>query len=246
LWFLAVLIGLGVLTPAALAAVRRWGAWSALAPWAVVSVVDGLRFALWPAAPAWLGWLNVPAAWLVPYLLGIAAAQGRLRGRGTGAALLAAGALGALALVRWGGYPASMVGVPGQGRSNLDPPSLVVVYLAVAQVGAVCWLWQPLSRLLRHPAPAALATAVNRRIFTIFLWHQSALLLVVGAVVALSGPPAGLLLRPTGLAWVGYRLAWLPVFALALAALVGVFHRVETVRRPVPVPPPRVPVSDPG
>ena len=29
--------------------------------------------------------------------------------------------------------------------------------------------------------------AVNRRIFTIFLWHQSALLLVVGAALALSG-----------------------------------------------------------
>jgi peptidoglycan/LPS O-acetylase OafA/YrhL len=230
LWFLAVLVGLSLLTPAARAAVRRWGALAALGPLAVVVTVDLVRFGLWPDAPGQLGWVNVVAAWLVPYLLGIAAAQGRLPARGTGPVLLVAGALGALALVRWGGYPVSMVGVPGQGRSNLDPPSLVVVCLALAQIGAVLCLWQPLSRLLRRPLPLAVARQVNQRIFSIFLWHQSALLLVTGVTLALAGPLAGLVQRPTGTDWIVHRVLWLPVLLAVLAGLCALLHPVERLR----------------
>ena len=240
LWFLGVLVGLSLLTPLARAAVRRWGGYSALAPLAVVVAVDLVRFGLWPAAPGQLGWVNVVAAWLVPYLLGMAAATGRLP-RHCGPVLLGAGALGALALVLWAGYPVSMVGVPGQGRSNLDPPSLVVVCLALAQIGAVLCLWQPLSRLLRRPLPQAVAREVNRRIFTIFLWHQSALLAVTGVTLAVSGPLAGLVQRPTGTDWIAHRVLWLPVLFVVLAALCGLLHPVERLRpaRRVRVPQPR-------
>jgi Acyltransferase family len=229
LWFLAVLVGLSLLTPLARAVVRRWGALAALAPLAVVAAVDLVRFGLWPAAPGQLGWVNVVAAWLVPYLLGMAAASGRLP-RHAGPVLLGAGALGALALVHWAGYPVSMVGVPGQNRSNLDPPSLVVVCLALAQIGAVLCLWQPLSRLLRRPLPQAVAREVNRRIFTIFLWHQSALLLVTGVSLAVAGPLAGLVQRPAGTDWIAHRVLWIPVFLVALAGVCVLLHPVERLR----------------
>jgi peptidoglycan/LPS O-acetylase OafA/YrhL len=230
LWFLAVLVGLTLATPAALAAVRRFGAWSALGPLAVVATVDVLRYAAWPAAPAALGWLNVPAGWLVPYLLGAALARGGLRSRWAGPALLGIGLAGALALVLAAGYPVSMVGVPGQGRSNLDPPSLAVVAVAVAQVGAARCLWGPLTRLLRRPVLWAGVALVNLTLFTVFLWHQSALLLVVGVTGALTGPLPGLVDRPTGAGWIADRLLWLPVFAAVLAALCALFRPVERLR----------------
>jgi hypothetical protein len=107
LWFLGVYAGLTALTPAALWLVRRFGAWAAAFPAAVVAVADLVRFGL--HGPSWVGWVNLPAGWLVPYLLGIAWALGSLRGR-RGPALMLAGAAATAALIAWAGYPASMVG----------------------------------------------------------------------------------------------------------------------------------------
>ena len=70
LWFLGVYAVLTALTPAAMWLVRRFGAWAAAFPVAVVAVADLIRFGL--HGPSWVGWANLPAGWLVPYLLGIA------------------------------------------------------------------------------------------------------------------------------------------------------------------------------
>ena len=116
LWFLGVYAVLTALTPAATWLVRRFGAWAAAFPVAVVAAADLVRFGL--HGPSWVGWVNLPAGWLVPYLLGIAWAQGRLaqgqlRGRRVPALMLAGGAAATAALIAWAGYPASMVGVNG-------------------------------------------------------------------------------------------------------------------------------------
>ena len=81
LWFLGVAAGLTALTPLAVALVRRLGAAAALIPLAVVAVDDAVRFGL--GGPSWVGWINLPAGWLVPYLLGIAWARGAFAGRGS-------------------------------------------------------------------------------------------------------------------------------------------------------------------
>jgi len=74
-----------------------------------------------------VGWVNVAAGWLVPYLLGIAWAQGSLRGRLLPALMLAGGAAATAALIAWAHYPASMVGMNGARISNLNPPTLAAV-----------------------------------------------------------------------------------------------------------------------
>jgi fucose 4-O-acetylase-like acetyltransferase len=89
LWFLGVYAVLTALTPAATWLVRRFGAWAAALPVAVVAATDLVRFGL--SGPAWVGWVNVAAGWLVPYLLGIAWALGSLRGRRVPALMLAGG-----------------------------------------------------------------------------------------------------------------------------------------------------------
>ncbi|MCC3779938.1 acyltransferase, partial [Streptomyces sp. UNOB3_S3] len=109
LWFLLVFTALTAATPLAARLHPGW-------PLAVVLTVDALRFGV--GAPAWLGWINVAAGWLVPYCLGAAWSRDRLRSRTTGWALLLGGAAATAGLVLYAGYPASMVGVPGAPVSN--------------------------------------------------------------------------------------------------------------------------------
>jgi hypothetical protein len=224
LWFLCVFAGLTALTPLAVALVRRFGAWAALLPAALVAGVDVARFHL--GGPGWLGWLNVGAGWLVPYLLGIAWARGSFRGWKVPAALLAGGAAATAALVTWAGYPASMVGVNGQHISNLNPPTLAAVTFGIAQVGLVLLLRPALARLMRRPLAWAAIALANLSAMTLFLWHQSAFL-AVNLAGSLIGRLPGLSTAPATPLWIAERLAWLPVFAATLAIAWLLFHRAE-------------------
>ncbi len=235
LWFLGVFAVLTALTPLAIALVRRLGAWAALIPLSVVAAADLVRFGL--GGPSWVGWINVLAGWLVPYLLGIAWARGAFRGRQVPALLLAGGAAATAALVLWAGYPASMVGVNGARISNLNPPTLAVVTFGIAQAGLALLLREPLARLMRRPlAWAAVATA-NLSAMTLFLWHQTAFLAVTMGGLVIGRLP-GLHTAPSSAWWIAERLAWLPVFAVALAVLWLVFRRAERARQDTGPPTP--------
>jgi len=224
LWFLLVYAGLTALTPAAVWLVRRFGAWAAAFPAAVVAATDLVRFGL--HGPGWVGWVNVAAGWLVPYLLGIAWALGRLRGRRIPALMLAGGAAATATLIAWAGYPASMVGVNGSHISNLNPPTLAVVTFGIAQCGLALLLRDPLARLMRRPLAWAGIALVNLSAMTLFLWHQTAFL-TVSSLGLLAGRVPGLLTSPAHGLWVAERLAWLPVFAITLSGLWLVFRRAE-------------------
>ena len=239
LWFLGVYAVLTALTPAAMWLVRRFGAWAAAFPVAVVAVADLVRFGL--HGPSWVGWVNLPAGWLVPYLIGIAWAQcsltqcsltqrsltqWSLRGRRVPALMLAGGAAATAALIAWAGYPASMVGVNGAHISNLNPPTLAAVTFGIAQCGLALLLRDRLARLMRRPLAWAAIAMVNLSAMTLFLWHQTAFV-TVSSVGLLAGRVPGLLTAPTGGLWVAERLIWLPVFAIMLSGLWLAFHRVE-------------------
>ena len=224
LWFLGVYAVLTALTPAAMWLVRRFGAWAAAFPVAVVAVADLVRFGL--HGPSWVGWVNLPAGWLVPYLIGIAWAQGLLRGRRVPAHMLVAGGAATAALIVWAGYPASMVGVNGAHISNLNPPTLAAVTFGIAQCGLALLLRDPLARLMRRPLAWAAIAMVNLSAMTLFLWHQTAFVAVSSAGL-LAGRVPGLLTAPAGGLWVAERLAWLPVFAIMLSGLWLAFRRVE-------------------
>ena len=229
LWFLGVYAVLTALTPAATWLVRRFGAWAAAFPVAVVAAADLVRFGL--HGPSWVGWVNLPAGWLVPYLLGIAwaqgwLAQGRLRGRRVPALMLAGGAAATAALIAWAGYPASMVGVNGAHISNLNPPTLAAVTFGIAQCGLALLLRDRLARWMRRPLAWAAIALVNLSAMTLFLWHQTAFV-AVSSVGLLVGRVPGLLTAPASGLWVAERLAWLPVFAIMLSGLWLAFRRVE-------------------
>ncbi|MEU5320478.1 acyltransferase [Streptomyces sp. NPDC021056] len=226
LWFLVVFAALTAATPLLTRLSPLW-------PLAVVLHVDLLRFGL--GGPSWLGWVNVAAGWLVPYTLGAAWTRGELDRRRSGWILLTGGAVATAALVAWAGYPASMVGVPGAPVSNLNPPTLAAVTFGLAQCGLALLLRDRLRRAMRRPAAWAAIALVNLSAMTIFLWHQTALMATT-ATGLLAGRLPGLHTVPDGLGWVAARLAWLPVFTLALAVCRTAFRSCEQGGRPSRTP----------
>ncbi|MYX05998.1 acyltransferase family protein [Streptomyces sp. SID8375] len=222
LWFLLVF---AVLTAATPLVARLHPLW----PLTIVLHIDLIRFGM--GGPAWLGWANVAAGWLVPYCLGAAWARGGLRGRATGWVLLLGGAATTAGLVLWAGYPAAMVGVPGTGISNLNPPTLAAVTFGLAQCGAALLLLGPLRRILRRPAVWAAVALMNLSTMTLFLWHQTAMMAVTAVGLLTGGFLPGLHTLPDGAGWVLARLAWLPVFALALLVCWAAFRTYEHGRR---------------
>ncbi|MFC7258032.1 acyltransferase family protein [Streptomyces lutosisoli] len=217
LWFLLVFAGLTAATPLVTRINPLW-------PLAVVLHVDLIRFGL--GGPAWLGWVNVAAGWLVPYTLGAAWTRGELDRRRAGWVLFTGGAAVTAALVAWAGYPASMVGVPGAAVSNLDPPTLAAVTFGLAQCGLALLLREPLRRVMRRPAAWAGIAFANLSAMTIFLWHQTSMMAVT-VLGLLAGRLPGLHTTPDGLGWVAARLAWLPVFVLALVVCWSAFRTHE-------------------
>ncbi|MGR6971767.1 acyltransferase family protein [Streptomyces cynarae] len=223
LWFLLVFAVLTAATPLLTRLNPLW-------PLAVVLHVDIVRFGL--GGPSWLGWVNLPAGWLVPYTLGAAWTRGELESRRAGRVLLAGGAAATAVLVAWAGYPASMVGVPGEPVSNLNPPTLAAVTFGLAQCGLALLLRERLRRAMRRPLAWAAVALVNLSAMTIFLWHQTALMATT-ATGLLAGRLPGLHTIPDNLTWVAARLAWLPVFALALTVCWSAFRTYEQgSRRP--------------
>ncbi|HEU4347908.1 MAG TPA: hypothetical protein VFR35_08975, partial [Actinoplanes sp.] len=67
-------------------------------------------------------------------------------------------------------------------------------------------------------AAGRLVGAINRAALPIYLGHQSVLIAVTTAVAPVSPTASGLLTPPDGPGWLVHRLAWLPVFAVLLAA----------------------------
>ncbi|GAA3070205.1 hypothetical protein GCM10020254_12500 [Streptomyces goshikiensis] len=189
-------------------------------------MVDFLRYGPFAdAVPEWLALVNILPGWLFAYQLGVAWGERRIGRRGAWL-LLAGGALLFAALLLVFHYPASMVGVPGEARTNSHPPSLLVLALAAAQSGAAILLRDRLARVLARPALWAPVVVINLCAMTIMCWHQTALLAaaVPGSFV---GEVAGLTAAPDSPGWIAVRVLWLPVFAALLAGIARHARRFE-------------------
>ncbi|MFG2666448.1 acyltransferase [Streptomyces sp. NPDC048387] len=223
LWFLLVFSALTAATPLVARLSPLW-------PLAVVAGVDAWRFGF--GGPQGAGWVNVAAGWLVPYTLGAAWARGAFTRRRPALFLLGGGAAATVALVLWGGYPASMVGVPGAAISNLNPPTLAAVAFGLAQCGLALWVREPLARAMRRPRTWAKVALLNLSAMTVFLWHQTSMMAVTALGLLVSADLPGLHTEPDSVVWIAARLLWLPVFAVVLAVCWAAFRVHEQ-------PPPR-------
>ncbi len=223
LWFVGVYVAVTALTPYCVRAARATGAWAAAPLIGSVAVVDFLRYGPYAdAVPSWLSLLNLLPGWLFAYQLGVCWGEKRIGRRG-GVLLLAGGAALFAVLLLVFHYPASMVGVPGEARTNSHPPSLLVLALAAAQSGAAILLRERIGRLLRRPSLWAPVVVINLSAMTVLCWHQTAML-AAAVPGSFLGTVAGLTAAPDSLGWVLARAAWLPVFA-GLLILIGRYAR---------------------
>ncbi|MFJ9617759.1 acyltransferase family protein [Streptomyces noursei] len=226
LWFVGIYAVVTALTPYCAAAARRLGLWSAAPLLASVAAVDFLRYGPFAAAmPSCLSLINLLPGWLFAYQLGVCWGERRLGRRAAWGLLLGGTALFAALLVFFH-YPASMVGVPGQDRTNSHPPSLLVLALAAAQSGAAVLLRDRLAGLLRRPALWSPVVVINLSAMTILCWHQTAMF-AAAVPASFAGAVPGLTTAPDAVAWIPERLAWMPVLAVLLVLIGAVTRRFE-------------------
>jgi hypothetical protein len=221
-WFLAVYIMVVALVPLTHAAWKRLGFVSVLIPVGAAALVDTAFFAGGLRA---LGWLNYPFVWLAVHQLGYAWRDGRLTGGRMGAPLFVVGAVSLVGLTHFGPYPLSLVGVPSDEISNTLPPKLPLLALAAAQIGLVLLLEAPVRRFLAHRVPWAVTILINGMIMTIFLWHSTVMMLLVG--LAFWQMPAILAQQPDTAPWWWTRPLWILAYTVVCLPFLLVFARFE-------------------
>ena len=228
-WFLAVYVGVVVLVPLTYAAWQRFGLSSFWILFAAV-VLDDVLFLTGTHA---VGWFNYAFIWLAVHQLGYAWLDGRLGGTSKTLVWGASALVLLLALVRFGPYPLSMVSVPGEDISNSLPPKLPMLLLGIAQCGLLLALERPARRWLSNLKPWTTAVLVNGMIMTVFLWHLTAAMLVIGIAVRLGD--VGLTVDPGSGIWWLLRPLWLSVYVVTLLGFTLVFLRFERGAKAQPV-----------
>jgi hypothetical protein len=175
LWFL----GAYVLVLAAIPALSRITTTTRLAAgviavYGVVAAVDAIR--LHWAAGAPLGYVNF-AVWLIPAMFGVAYRRRLLSARaalGTAVALFAVD----VALVWWGPYDLSLVGLTGQRLPNMSPPSLLLAGHAIVLSALAIAAAPAIARWAGRPRVWWWTAVGNSGAMTLYLWHMPALLSV--------------------------------------------------------------------
>ena len=230
MWFLAVYLMVVPFAPPMLALHRRFGVWVPVALTLAAALVDALAMTGPPRGvsfePSWT-WINFAFVWLAVHQLGFFWWDGgAARVRWMPWALGLGGFAGLVALTASGVYPVSMIGWPGAQRSNNTPPTAVLVLLAAAQLGLILASNGWANRRLARVEPWARTIFANGMIMTIYLWHVTAMLLVV----ILAHRLGWRFLEPFTVLWWASRLFWIAILATALALFVAVFGRFERPR----------------
>jgi hypothetical protein len=231
-WFLATYVAIVALAPLTLAAWEKWG-WASIALTAVVAgLIDLVRLGL---GLGYAGYLNYLFVWGTIHSLGYAWADAKLGNAGTRLGLALAGLAATAALVAFGPYPVAMVGLDTAAVTNSQPPKVTLVALGVFQTGLLLALEGPARRFLARERNWAATILVNGRIMTLYLWHLTAMVGLIGLLAVLGGPGLGIPVDTPS--WWLTRPLWFLALVLVTLPFLGVFGRYErphTDRRPHP------------
>jgi peptidoglycan/LPS O-acetylase OafA/YrhL len=170
LWFLGVYLGLIALLPVALWLHRRFGALVLIWLAGATMAVDVLRFHY--NLPG-VGWLNMVLVWGLAHQAGFFYQKVVDAPRQIDWSLLWGGLFGLIGLVFSGLYPGSMVGVPGERFSNMAPPTFLMVWLLLFQIGVVEILRPRMEALLERPRWQRVNDVINRFALPLFLFHMT-------------------------------------------------------------------------
>lgn len=186
------------------------------------SVLDGVG----NSAATALGYVNLVLVWGAIHQVGIHYASGSLRPlHGARAWGLAIGGFTATAAaVLTGPYAASMVGMPGDTMSNVNPPTAVLLALAAGQLGVALALREAIEKWAAAPTVTRCLDWCSARLMTVYVWHTPALVIAAGVGVFVLGrsTPA-----PLSQEWRDGLPLWLGGLTVVLGALVAAFSGFE-------------------
>ncbi|MCS5593812.1 MAG: acyltransferase [Porticoccaceae bacterium] len=222
-WFLAIYAVIVVLAPLARMVWLRWGMLT-IATLALLSIGGDLLYFYFDLKL--LGWANYLFVWLAVHQLGYAWLDGRFASTGASITWCLIGAVSLIAMVKYGPWPLSLVGVPGAEVTNTTPPHLPLLALAACQFGFVLTAQGILNRALQNLRLWAATVLLNGMIMTIFLWHSTVMILLFGVAVLAGG--VGLQAEPVSSAWWSARAVWMLVFMIGLVPFVAAFLRFES------------------
>jgi surface polysaccharide O-acyltransferase-like enzyme len=222
LWFLTAYIIVTALTPMTLRLWERYG-------WA--SIVGGLLLAgLGDYLSITLGNLTIGVVgslvvWCTTTQLGYAWRDDRLSSVWLRLGLAVGGLAAVWLLTHQGPYMVSMVGVDVPGIDNARPARVTLALLGVAMAGVYSLLAPLLTLACRQAAVWTVVVALNARIMTIYLWHLTAVALVVLAAPLITPPGAEKVAMTAEWWWT--RPMWVLMLAVMTTFLVSLFGRFE-------------------
>jgi hypothetical protein len=229
LWFLAVYFGVVMLSPVTIWLHHRFG-WAVPAALVVGAIaVDAIRFGADRSAA---GWVNVALVFLLPQQLGYFYADGRLTRlpRWVFAAMAVAGFVAMMLLTNLyrvfpeiSVYPRSLLGTDVERITNTNPPTAMMLSMAVWSIGAVMLARPVLNQWLQRASVWKAVILGNTIVMTLFLWHMTAFLLAVLVLWPFGLGRQG----DTSVSWWIERPVWELVPAVFLVGLVAVFGRFE-------------------
>jgi Acyltransferase family len=140
--------------------------------YAFIGVVDAARINI--EGMSALGYLNM-VVWLIPGMFGVAYRRRLLTDHA--ALVLGVGMLALnLALVVFGPYELSLVGIESQHLKNMTPPSLLLAGHAIMMCAFAIAAAPAIARWARRPRVWWLAAIGNSGAMTLYLWHIPPLL----------------------------------------------------------------------
>lgn len=190
LWFLGSYILVTALTPLFRPTSSHRGLLVTFGLLLGCGLLDALRlFAGWPAA---IGLVNFVLVWSIPAYLGSLRTHGILArcSRTFLVAVVLFNLVTNTLLIRFGPWPLSLVGMPGEPITNMAPPSVILAIHSVTLVALLTLLNGALTRILNRPKVWRSTTAVNLVAMTLYLWHLPVLmgLIVLSHLLNLDRP----------------------------------------------------------
>ncbi|MGQ9664803.1 MAG: acyltransferase family protein [bacterium] len=223
LWFLVVYLFVTIISPFMLKLHKIYKILIPVFLFILTALVDIFRFRFDFSE---IAWLNVAFVWLFVHQLGFFYEDNTLikikKWQKSFIALI--GLLGLIILTNIGIYPKSMIGTGFEKISNMNPPTICIIMLALWLIGLAMLLREDINKWLNRPALWIIVILANRTIMTLYLWHLTAYLVTF------------LLLYPIGLGhhatdniliWWLERPVWVVIPSIILLFFIKAFGRFE-------------------
>jgi len=219
LWFVGAYLLLVLIAPLMIALHRRYGVAALVSVGALACLIDVTRFRF---GLEWVGYAQLLIVFAFCHQLGFFFDTLAAMPRRVNWAITLAGLSGLMALIIYGVYPASMVGVATDRFSNMGPPTFIIIMLTLFQAGVAMLLRPYALRWLARPRVGVVNAMLNRVSMPLFLFHTTAMSLFI--LVVVWGfhyvPPT----TPT-LTWWLQRPLWIAGALLMMVPVLWVFSR---------------------